>query len=69
MTYFMAVTADKYELPIFVGTSVQVADYCGIKVSTLRQIAIKNSNPGKYGNRHPGTRKGLKIVRVNVTDE
>lgn len=32
---YMIVTNDKYELPVFVGTAQEVADYQGVKVGSI----------------------------------
>ena len=60
MTLYMAVTADKYELPLVVGTLYQVAEYGGVQVKTVQQsISLKRS----------GRLNGFKYVRVNVEDD
>lgn len=60
MTLYMAVTADKYELPLVVGTLYQVAEYGGVRLKTVQQsISLKRS----------GRLNGFKYVRVNVEDE
>lgn len=60
MTLYMAVTADKYELPLVVGTLYQVAEYGGVQVKTVQQsISLKRS----------GKLNGFKYVRVNVEDD
>ena len=60
MTLYMAVTADKYELPLVVGTLYQVAEYGGVQLKTVQQsISLKRS----------GRMNGFKYVRVNVEDD
>ena len=60
MTLYMAVTADKYELPLIVGTLYQVAEYGGVQLKTVQQsISLKRS----------GRMNGFKYVRVNVEDD
>lgn len=60
MTLYMAVTADKYELPLVVGTLYQVAEYGGVQLKTVQQsISLKRS----------GKLNGFKYVRVNVEDD
>lgn len=57
MTLYMAVTADKYELPLAVGTSEDIARFAGIKRMTVyNYIARKMS----------GKKNGYKLVRVEV---
>lgn len=43
---YMFVTADKYELPVFVGTAPEVAKFAGVKEMTVRTLAYKYE---KYG--------------------
>lgn len=60
MTLYMAVTADKYELPLVVGTLYQVAEYGGVQLKTVQQsISQKRS----------GRMNGFKYVRVKVEDD
>lgn len=60
MTLYMAVTADKYELPLVVGTLYQVAEYGGVQLKTVQQsISLKRS----------GRLNGFKYVRVKVEDD
>lgn len=60
MTLYMAVTADKYELPLVVGTLYQVAEYGGVQLKTVQQ-SISSKRSGRLN--------GFKYVRVNVEDE
>ena len=60
MTLYMVVTADKYELPLVVGTLYQVAKYGGVQLKTVQQsISLKRS----------GRLNGFKYVRVKVEDD
>ena len=57
MTLYMVVTADKYELPLAVGTSEDIARFAGIKrMAVYNYIARKMS----------GEKNGYKLVRVEV---
>lgn len=57
MTLYMVVTADKYELPLAVGTSEDIARFAGIKrMAVYNYIARKMS----------GKKNGYKLVRVEV---
>lgn len=56
---YMAVTTDRLELPIFVGTSREVAAWAGISIPTLySQIYMKTN----------GKRLGRKFVVVEDVD-
>lgn len=57
---YMAVTADKLELPIFVGTSVEVAAWAGITLQALySQVSLKRS----------GNIAGRKFVVVDEVEQ
>ena len=57
MTLYIVVTADKYELPLAVGTSEDIARFAGIKrMAVYNYIARKMS----------GKKNGYKLVRVEV---
>ena len=59
MTLYMVVTADKYELPLVVGTVEDIARFAGIKrLSVYKYIARRMS----------GKRNGYKLVRVEVEE-
>lgn len=59
MTLYMVVTADKYELPLAVGTSEYIARFAGInRLAVYNYIARKMS----------GKRNGYKLVRVEVEE-
>jgi hypothetical protein len=58
---WLAVTADKYELPIIVEESAkQLADKLGITSSTVI-ASVSRNNTGKNA--------GRKIVKVNIDDD
>lgn len=59
MTLYMVVTADKYELPLVVGTAEDIARFAGIK-----RMAVYNY----IARRMSGKRNGYKLVRVEVED-
>ncbi len=46
---YMAVTADNLELPIFVGSSREVANWAGISVATLYSQVYLQMNGKKLG--------------------
>lgn len=52
---YMAVTPDKYELPLCVGTCEEVAAYAGITVNNL-QSQISKTKKGKCSGRLLGRR-------------
>lgn len=54
---YMAVTADKYELPLIVGTAKEVAAYGGITTSGMSSM-ISNGRNGKVN----------KFKYVKITD-
>lgn len=57
---YMAVTSDSLELPLFVGSSREVANWAGISVSTLySQVYLKMN----------GKKLGRKFVAVDDEDE
>lgn len=59
MKLYMAVTADKYELPLVVGTAEDIARFAGInRLAVYNYIARKMS----------GKRNGYKLVSVEVED-
>ncbi len=61
MRLYMAVTADKYELPLIVSDKVKdIAKYSG--------TSERNVYQGIYYN-YPGKRKKMKFVRVDVNDK
>lgn len=42
---YMAVTADKYELPLFVSPSIsEIARFCGIKKASAKSMISKQSS-------------------------
>lgn len=58
---WLAVTADKYELPIFVeDTAQQLANKLGITSSTVIASVTRNKT---------GKNIGRKIVRVNIDED
>lgn len=59
MTLYMAVTADKYELPLIVGSAEDIARFAGIK-----RLAVYNYIARKMS----GKRNGYKLVSVEVED-
>lgn len=59
---YMVTTADKYELPLFVGTAKEVAEYLGIDASTVRQYCCPSRN-GKYATQR------RRVFRVEVLDD
>lgn len=61
MKLYMAVTADKYELPLIISRRAQViAKYAGVSASTVF-AAISHDLSGKD--------TGIKFVRIVVEDE
>lgn len=59
MTLYMAVTADKYELPLVVGTAEDIARFAGIN-----RLAVYNY----IARRMSGKRNGYKLVSVEVEE-
>lgn len=58
MTYYMAVTPDKYELPLFVTPDIEeMAAVFGIRACSVR-TAISSKKKG--------TAKGRKFIKVEV---
>ncbi len=58
MTLYMAVTADKYELPIAVETTLEdIAEVFGISTNAVSSSIAKNRS---------GKHKGVKFIRVKV---
>lgn len=54
---YMAVTPDEFELPIFVGTSTEVAELADISLSTLYGMVSKGRS---------GKVSGRKFVKVEM---
>lgn len=54
-TLYMAVTPDKYELPIFVGNSSEITTWAGISLNALYSSVNKKRS---------GSRNGYKLVKV-----
>ena len=53
---YMAVTADKYELPLIVEDSIsKLAKKTGVSVSTVKSSIDRNQS---------GTRRGMKFIQV-----
>lgn len=72
MTLYMAVTCDKYELPLFVTDSaVAMADWAGIKVKSVHEAASKNKGkpplPGK--NKRGRNQYGHRIRKITVEED
>lgn len=63
MTLYMIVTADKYELPLYVGTAAEVAAYLGIKPASLYRLSAPSRN------KIYGTRDKFRLVKVEVDDD
>lgn len=57
---YMATTADELELPLCVGSSVEVARYLGIPVSRVYYSACRQKS---------GEIKGYKIFRIKEENE
>ena len=57
MKLYMAVTADKYELPLAVGSARDIAQYGGVSVSTVQTSVCR-----KYS----GLQNGYKYVVVDL---
>lgn len=51
----MAVTADEYELPLFVGTCTEVASWAGITINNLQSQTSK-AKAGKVSGKISGRR-------------
>lgn len=47
-TLYEVVSDDEYELPEIVGTSLEVAEYMGIKVESLYAEMCKSKKGGRY---------------------
>lgn len=58
---YMAVTSDRFELPISVGTAQQVAESLGIKKSSVQEMACKS-----HSNRCSGERSGYRIIKIQM---
>nr|WP_302597650.1 hypothetical protein [uncultured Cellulosilyticum sp.] len=54
---YMAVTPDKYELPIFVGNSTEVAEWAGITLNALYSSVY---------HKRSGSVNGYKLVKVEI---
>ena len=64
MTYFIAATADRYELPVFVGElQSDLARYLGVRSSVICNALLK-SRSGQVVCK--GIRRGLKYYRMNA---
>lgn len=59
---YLVVTPDKYELPLFVGTSKEVCEWAGITLNTL-QWRVRRYNKGIFDGKSSGRRF------VSVKDE
>ena len=57
---YMATTADELELPLCVGSSVEVARYLGIPVSRVHYSACRQKS---------GKIKGYKILRIKEVED
>ena len=58
MTLYMAVTPDKYELPIAVEVNLEdIAELFGMSVNSVASSIAKNRS---------GKRKGVKFLRIEV---
>lgn len=61
MTLYMAVTADKYELPVRIcDTGAELARLEGIKLNTLYCAMLRKRD---------GSVKGVKYIRVEIDDD
>ena len=58
---YMAVTADKYELPLVVGNSVEVAAWANMSINSL-QCAVASYKSGRL----TGRLTGMKFVSVRT---
>lgn len=57
MSLYMAITNDKYELPLIVGSAVEVAKWAGCRTDNIyRSAKQKDKYNGKYN--------GYKIIKV-----
>lgn len=57
---YMAVTSDKYELPIYVGsTARELAEHFGVSINNVYS-SISHKSTGRY--------RGYKFVKVKVKD-
>ena len=63
MTLYMVVTADEYELPLFVGTSKEVSKFLGIKQTSLYTYMSRPRS------KNYGVRDNIKIVKVEVDND
>ena len=61
MKLYMAVTADKYELPLCVGTAREVAAFCGINMDNFYSQVSKTAQ-GKIS----GKLCKRKLIKVEV---
>lgn len=57
MNMYMAVTNDKYELPLFVGTAVEIAEWAGCRTDNIYRSVV-------YGNKYNGKNNGYRIIKV-----
>ncbi len=61
MKLYMAVTADKYELPLIVSSKRQeLADYAGVTVRTVDSSISRHEK---------GTRTGIRFIKIMVDDK
>lgn len=56
---YVVVTADRYELPVMVGTGEEVAEYCEIHLNTLYNLASRCKTNNKLGKT-----TGIRVYRV-----
>ena len=57
MNVYMAVTNDKYELPLFVGTAVEIAEWAGCRTDNIYRSVI-------YEHKYNGKNNGYRIIKV-----
>lgn len=69
MTLFLAVTADKYELPLYVATSAaEMARWQGVSVNAIH-TAVYRYIHGAHRRKQLHPQFGVRFCRVEVDDD
>lgn len=71
MTLYMAVTPDHLELPLYIADSAEeMADWAGIKVSSVKQQCCRNRNREPFNRQIAGsTNKGRRFRKITIEED
>ena len=71
MTLYIAVTPDHLELPLYIADSAEeMADWAGIKVSSVKQQCSRNRNRAPFNRQIAGsTNKGRRFRKITIEED